>query len=94
MTLHPAVDPDEVLQSSRQAREFFGGVSEMWLVRRLAEEAAEGDMPFPRPVQIGKRNYWKLGDLRAWRDAQFRAQAQRTRRKRAPPAAEATRGPR
>jgi hypothetical protein len=38
----------------------------MWLHRRLADP----DSGFPAPVVIANRRFWKLGDLRAWRDAQ------------------------
>jgi hypothetical protein len=39
----------------------------MWLPRRLRT-----DHSFPRPIPIAKRFYWRLGDLRYWRDQQPR----------------------
>jgi len=58
---------DEQLLNSRQTRDFFGGVSEMWLPRRL-----KNDPTFPRPIPIAKRFYWRLGDLKRWSAAQPR----------------------
>jgi predicted DNA-binding transcriptional regulator AlpA len=68
-SLHPAVHEDETLLNSAQVRRLFGGVSTMWIPRRRAEGSG-----FPQSIQIGKRNFWRLGELRQWRDAQFRKQ--------------------
>ena len=46
-------------------RDLCGGVSEMWLWRRL-----DSDPTFPTPVYIGNRRYWKESDVLAWLDAQ------------------------
>jgi hypothetical protein len=91
--LHPAVDSDETLQNSAQTRAFFGNVSEMWIARRLqearrlAENPKEGCIPFPLPIEIAGRNYWRTGELREYRDAHFRALEGRAppRTKRGPP---------
>ena len=66
-TMHSSLfdGSNEQLLNSRQVRDFFGGVSSMWLPRRL-----RNDPSFPRPIPIAKRFYWKLGDLKRWRDAQ------------------------
>jgi hypothetical protein len=69
----PALD-DEALVNAGQLRTLFGGVSDMWIARRLNEKPAEGCMPFPRPAQIAGRHYWLLRDLLKWRDEQFKKQ--------------------
>lgn len=46
-------------------RELCGGVSDMWLWRKL-----DGDPTFPRPVYIGKRRFWKESEIIAWLEAQ------------------------
>jgi hypothetical protein len=44
-----------------QVRSRYGGVSDMWVERRL-----KGDLGFPKPVYISKRRYWRLDDLITW----------------------------
>jgi predicted DNA-binding transcriptional regulator AlpA len=44
-----------------QVRERYGQRSKMWLWRMR-----DRDPDFPKPVVIGKRNYWRLADLIAW----------------------------
>ncbi len=40
----------------------YGGVSHMWVERRLKSDAT-----FPRPaLLVGKRRFWRLNDLEAW----------------------------
>ena len=46
-------------------RDLCGGVSDMWLWRRL-----DSDPTFPKPAYIGNRRYWKESDVLAWLDAQ------------------------
>ena len=46
---------------SRQLRERYANVSEMWIWRRL-----HGDADFPKPLVIEKRRMWKLSDLEKW----------------------------
>jgi predicted DNA-binding transcriptional regulator AlpA len=53
---------DEALMTSRQVRDDLGGVSQMWLHRRLTT-----DPTFPKPTYIAKRRYWTRGQLRAWK---------------------------
>jgi hypothetical protein len=65
----PAVDPNEALLNSAQVRALFGNVSEMWVYRRLTD----AESGFPAPLVIANRRFWKLGDLREWRDAQRRS---------------------
>jgi predicted DNA-binding transcriptional regulator AlpA len=44
--------------NSKGLRQRYGGVSQMWIHRRLLN-----DPRFPRPSLIGKRRYWKISDL-------------------------------
>jgi predicted DNA-binding transcriptional regulator AlpA len=46
-------------------RTLCGGVSDMWLWRRLCN-----DPTFPRPVYIGGRRFWKEAEVISWLDAQ------------------------
>jgi predicted DNA-binding transcriptional regulator AlpA len=49
--------------SAGQVREYFGGVSAMWIYRRLADPASG----FPKPVKLGSaRNYWRIEEVQAW----------------------------
>ena len=48
-------------------RNFFGGVSTMWLERRLAD-----DPSFPKPRYIAGKRYWEVEELAAWVEAQPR----------------------
>lgn len=47
--------------TARQLRNRYGGVSHMWLERRMAD-----DPKFPRPVYFGARRYWPISELEAW----------------------------
>jgi predicted DNA-binding transcriptional regulator AlpA len=50
--------------SSGQVREYFGGVSAMWIRRRLNDPASD----FPKPVKLGSaRNYWRIEKIIGWR---------------------------
>lgn len=53
--------PEDRLLTASQTREYFGGVSHMWVLRRLEDDAS-----FPRPVRIANRRFWRLAELRAW----------------------------
>jgi predicted DNA-binding transcriptional regulator AlpA len=46
-------------------RQLCGGVSDMWLHRRLRD-----DPTFPKPIYIGRRRYWREADIIAWLEAQ------------------------
>ncbi len=46
-------------------RELCGGVSDMWLWRRLND-----DPKFPKPIYIGRRRFWREADIVAWLNAQ------------------------
>jgi predicted DNA-binding transcriptional regulator AlpA len=51
-------------------RDMLGGVSDMWLWRRLNDPAAN----FPRPIYINKRRFWIEAEIADWLDAQAAAQ--------------------
>ncbi|MGC0326213.1 putative DNA-binding transcriptional regulator AlpA [Bradyrhizobium sp. USDA 326] len=62
-------DHDPLIPTS-QLRARYGGVSHMWVERRLKD-----DPDFPRPLYIAKRRFWRLGELAAWeRDVAARRQ--------------------
>lgn len=50
-------------------REICGGVSDMWLWRRLNAEGST----FPQPIYIARRRFWKEAELVAWIEAQAEA---------------------
>ena len=62
-TVTPDLD-DEALLNSAQVKARCGNVSDMCIWRWLRDDR----VAFPQPVKINKRNYWKLGDLRAWQE--------------------------
>lgn len=47
--------------TSATVREFCGGVSDMWIWRRL-----KSDPSFPRPVYVGRRRFWLESEMRNW----------------------------
>ena len=47
--------------NSTQLRERYGGVSHMWIERRLIDDPA-----FPKPAYFGGRRYWLLAEIEAW----------------------------
>ena len=61
----------ERLITRRQLRALCGGVSDMWVHRRLFESGSS----FPKPVKIAGRDFWRLRDLRDWIDAQAATRA-------------------
>src|SRR5262245_26005409 len=61
----PDADPaDDKFLSAAQVRARYGGVSDMWLSRRLRDDSG-----FPSPMVIEGRRFWKLSDLVAWERA-------------------------
>jgi hypothetical protein len=66
--------PDETLLDTRQQCQFFGGRSQMWLVRRekgRAEcERLHPGSGFPLARYISGRKYRTLGECRRWLNAQ------------------------
>jgi hypothetical protein len=74
------VTPDqsaECFLTARQVRARYGGVSDMWLHRRLHDASG-----FPQPVVICGRRFWRLSDLVAWerKAAEHPAKTARPRR--------------
>ena len=59
----PDLDDDALLNSA-QTKARCGNVSDMCLWRWMRDDRVR----FPKPLQINRRNYWRLGDLRAWQE--------------------------
>lgn len=47
-----------------EVRNLCGGVSDMWLYRRMR------DTDFPRPITIARRRFWREREVLAWLDSQ------------------------
>ena len=59
----PAPPSDETLLTGKLVRGMFGNISDTCLWRWRADPA----VGFPVPdLQLGHRNYWKAGTIRAW----------------------------
>ncbi len=59
----PPPSADAVYLSVAQIRERFGGVSQMWVERKIA-----GDPSFPRPIKFGGKmfRFFLLSELVEW----------------------------
>lgn len=65
-----SIDNPNALIRTSQLRARYGGVSHMWVERRLKD-----DPTFPRPIYIARLRFWRLGELAAWeRDVAARRQ--------------------
>ncbi|MBW4022019.1 MAG: hypothetical protein HIU92_02610 [Proteobacteria bacterium] len=62
---------DDTLLTSNQTRARVGNVSHMCIWRWIRDERVQ----FPQPIQINRRNYWRLGDLRRWQAARVQKAA-------------------
>jgi predicted DNA-binding transcriptional regulator AlpA len=63
---------DAEFLSAAQVKARYGGVSDMWIVRKLA------DHDFPAPQTFGTpTRYWRVSELIAW-DAMMRDRAMTT----------------
>lgn len=62
-----SLDSEAIYITSRQLRQRFGGVSHMWIERRLADP--DPSIPFPKPIYIKNRRYWRLDEIEAWERA-------------------------
>lgn len=51
---------EAVYVTARQLRHRYGGVSHMWIERRLAA----GN--FPTPIYFGRLRYWRLDEIEAF----------------------------
>lgn len=58
----PAPADDDTMLSAPRTQEFVGGITRMCLWRWQRDPRVN----FPAPTVINSRNYWRLGDLRAW----------------------------
>jgi hypothetical protein len=67
------VQSEDALITAGQVRERFGGVSDMWLHRRLHDNSG-----FPLPIYIGRLRFWRVAELRAWEEKQRRSPIRRT----------------
>jgi predicted DNA-binding transcriptional regulator AlpA len=59
------VPQDAVWISARQTRGRFGGVSAMWLFRKI-----KSDDTFPRPTYFGRLQFFRVAELDAWAERQ------------------------
>lgn len=50
----------ESFLNANQVRARYGGVSHMWLIRRMT------DSGFPPAVRFGRLRFWRIGDLERW----------------------------
>jgi len=67
MASNPAPElssPERRIQAAA-VRDLCGGVSDMWLWRRL-----DSDPTFPRPTYISKRRFWREREILAWLERQ------------------------
>jgi predicted DNA-binding transcriptional regulator AlpA len=67
----PEPTPDDTLLNSQKTQAWAGGVSAMCIWRWMRDDRVK----FPQPLKINNRNYWKVGDLRAWADRVQKAAA-------------------
>jgi hypothetical protein len=56
--------------NSRQLKQRYGGVSDMWVFRRLRDDSG-----FPQPMLIRGRRFWRLSDLAKWERTRARPEA-------------------
>lgn len=59
---------DDTRVPIRYVRQRFGGVSHMWIERRLKD-----DPTFPRPIYIAGRRFWSMQELVAWEKSRPRS---------------------
>ncbi|MGC1408950.1 MAG: hypothetical protein WA864_08435 [Acetobacteraceae bacterium] len=68
----PSVAEDDgAMLTTTQVRAYCGYVSAMCIWRWLRDPRVN----FPTPITINRRNYWRIGDLRRWQEAQRIEQA-------------------
>jgi predicted DNA-binding transcriptional regulator AlpA len=54
-------ESDDTLLRAGDVRKRYGGASDMWIYRRLAD-----DPSFPRPIYISRRRFWRVNELVQW----------------------------
>jgi predicted DNA-binding transcriptional regulator AlpA len=52
----------KVYLTAIQLRTRYGGVSDMWLWRRVNDRSTG----FPQPKYFGRRRFWELSDIETW----------------------------
>jgi hypothetical protein len=62
---------DPTYLTAGQVRLRYGGVSHMWLIRRMQ------DSGFPAPSYFGRLRFWRLSDLESWERLQAEKPPQR-----------------
>ena len=55
---HQSNDSEFLTAAQLMAR--YGGVSHMWLVRRMAKDG------FPKPVYFGRLRFWRRAEIEQW----------------------------
>jgi hypothetical protein len=55
------VPPSAVYLGAAQLRARYGGVSHMWIERKL-----QGDPAFPRPKYFGRMRFWAIAELETY----------------------------
>jgi hypothetical protein len=70
-----------------EVRRLLGGVSEMWLRRRLDPRNPQFDTDFPQPVQYAKtgRRHWSRAAMLAYRERMRQATTERRNAQRLAP---------
>jgi predicted DNA-binding transcriptional regulator AlpA len=74
----------ETFLTSKQIRARYGGLSKMWIERRLADNSG-----FPHPIKLGHLRFWKLAEIEAWEraSAMKHASAPKAKKSKTPDAA-------
>lgn len=60
------IQKNGIIPIGPMCRDLFGGVSAMWVERKLADE----ESGFPKPIYISGRRFWRVAEVLAWIDAQ------------------------
>jgi hypothetical protein len=70
--------------SAEEVRRLLGGISEMWLRRRLDPRHQQFDPDFPQPVQYAEtgRRHWSRAAILAYRDRMREVTTERRHAKR------------
>ncbi len=64
--------------SAAQVMQRYGGVSHMWIIRKMRDEA------MPQPVRFGgRRRFWKVADLERWERVKITGETPKDKTKRA-----------
>lgn len=69
--MSPLSADDVILPAPQARREHLGGISDMTLWRWIQDP----EMGFPRPIYINKRRYFRLAEIREFKQRQGRMAA-------------------